>query len=110
MATAATEKLWTERIHAWRESGQTSDVFAQGKGFAASTLRLYASRLQVRPRVTPVMPRLVELVRRPAAMVAAGSPSQLLVEVGVVRVRVARGFDAVLLREVVTALGSGGAQ
>ncbi len=97
MATTATEALWSGRVQAWRESGLSAAEFARGKGLAASTLRLWSSRLR------PPLPRLVELVRRPSSAVVVSSP-ELVVEVGAVRVRVGRGFDAELLREVVVAL------
>lgn len=97
MATTATEALWSGRVQAWRESGVSAAEFARGKGFAASTLRLWSSR--VRP-----LPRLVELVRRPSAAAVVVSAPELVVEVGAVRVRVGRGFDAELLREVVAAV------
>ena len=29
-ATAATERMWTERVRSWRESGETAEAFAEG--------------------------------------------------------------------------------
>ena len=74
--------------------------FVRGRDFAASTLRYWASRL-ARPA-----PRFVRLTSAGTAAVA--TRSDLVVEVGGVRVRVAPGFDPALLAQVVGALGGGG--
>jgi hypothetical protein len=102
-ATPQTEALWQERVRAWREEGVTAEAFAAGKPFAASTLRYWASRLNrmEQPRFLRVIPR--------AASTSDVAKAELLVEVGGVRIRVARGFDGVLLADVVRAL-SGAAQ
>ena len=71
-------------------------MFAEGKGFAGSTLRFWATRLKSVPLSSA--PRIVQLVTRTA------TPAELLVEVGAARVRVGRGFDRELLVEVVGAL------
>lgn len=98
-ATASTAAIWSERVRAWRASGETASVFAEGKGFAGSTLRFWATRLKSAP--LPSAPRIVQLVARSAAAPAA---PELFVEVGAARVRVGRGFDRELLVEVVVAL------
>jgi hypothetical protein len=96
-ATTTTEEIWAKRVDAWRESGETTDVFAQGKGYAASTLRWWSSRLG---RVEK--PRFVQLVPKASvAQVDAG----VVVEVGHARIRVTAGFDTRLLAEVVATLG-----
>jgi hypothetical protein len=41
-----TEAKWAERVLEWRESGQAAEEFAEGRGFEASTLRFWASRLK----------------------------------------------------------------
>ena len=92
---ASTAALWSERVRAWRASGETASAYADGKGFAASTLRFWASRLNRMPSA----PRIVQLVPRPALVAA-----ELLVEVGAARVRVGRGFDRELLADVVATL------
>lgn len=89
--------MWAQRVRAWRTSGQTADQFAEGEGYAGSTLRWYASRLG---RGGP--PRFLQLVPRSAS---SAHEAGLLVEVGPARVRVMTGFDAKLLAEVVSALG-----
>lgn len=96
-STAQTEATWQQRVRAWREEGVTAEEFASGKPFAASTLRYWSSRLNRK-----VGPRWLRVVPRGAAgtTVDAG----LIVEVGGARVRIARGFDASLLADVVRAL------
>jgi len=89
--------MWTKRVEAWRASGETAEVFAQGKGFEGSTLRWWSSRLG-----RPERPRFVRLLPKACAgQVDAG----VVVEVGHARVRVKAGFDTKLLAEVVAALG-----
>lgn len=97
--TAATAAVWSDRVRAWRASGETANQFAEGKGFAGSTLRFWATRLKTAPASAPAMPRIVQLVTR-----RAEAGAELLVEVGAARVRVQRGFDRELLVEVVVAL------
>ncbi len=95
-ATASAETIWAERVRAWRESGEPATRFVRGKGFAAGTLRYWASRLSQSERA----PRIVPLVPKPTA-----PSSELVIEIGAARVRVGRGFDRALLAEVVSALG-----
>lgn len=49
----------------------------------------------------------VRLVAKSSSAAVAAS-SEIVLEVGAVRMRVARGFDRELLAEVIGALGSGG--
>ncbi len=98
----ATESKWVERVAAWRESGKTASVFAEGKDFEAATLRVWASRLKTQPSVRPRLP-MARVVRR----ASDDSPSAALeLAIGDARVVLRRGFDAELLREVVAALGA----
>lgn len=100
-----TEAKWAERVREWRAGGKSAEEFAEGQGFKASTLRVWASQLRRRTatdkeRATPApavrIARVV--VRRPA------DPS-MEIAVGSVRVVVRAGFDAGLLRQVIDALG-----
>jgi hypothetical protein len=92
-----TESIWRDRVRQWRESGETADQFAKGRGFAASTLRYWSRRLGRTEQA-----HFVRLV--PRAPARAPGPD-LVIEVGCARVRVAPGFDATLLTEVVRVLG-----
>ncbi|MFI4978387.1 MAG: IS66 family insertion sequence element accessory protein TnpA [Solirubrobacterales bacterium] len=104
-----TESKWAERIREWKASGQSAADYAQGRGFEASTLRWWASRIgrgavtgtsaTAKPKAAPRV-RLVRVV--PAAKPATRS---LTIRVGAAYVEVGAGFDRALLRELVDALG-----
>ncbi len=96
-AAAVSEAVWRERVKTWKASGQSAAEFVRGRGFAASTLRTWASRV-----APPAGSPFVRLVPKAAATVA---PTGLVVEVGGARVRVAPGFDPALLVAIVQALG-----
>jgi hypothetical protein len=95
----ATAVVWQERVAEWRASGETAEEFARGRGYAATTLRWWSSRLR---RETLVPPGFVRLV--PRAALPAEPASALVVEVGDARIRVTRGFDPALSARVVAAL------
>jgi hypothetical protein len=84
-------ETWAQRVAEWRASGQTAGEFAAGRGFAASTLRWWSSRLG---RQTPGWVRVV------ASKVAPRGAGSVELEVGAVRVHVRAGFDRALLAEV----------
>ncbi|HEU4322807.1 MAG TPA: hypothetical protein VFS21_06620 [Roseiflexaceae bacterium] len=95
-----TESLWAERVRAWRASGEPVAHFVRGRGDSASALRSWAQRLGP----TEPSPRFVRVVpSKPGP--AAGGSSELVLEVGAVRVRIAPGFDPALLADVLRALG-----
>jgi hypothetical protein len=83
-------------VTAWRASGMTLAQFAKSRGYSRSSLEKWART--VREERTAIEPKFVRLE-------IAGQP-ELVVEVGTVRIRVGRGFDASLLRDIVTALGA----
>ncbi len=102
---------WEERVAAWKASGLGSPEFCKGRGFSASGLRYWASRLRREgsaPMVkAPQAIRLGRVLRRlgPAPEAAVGTPESvlasplaraatpLLVECGGLRVVVLPGFD-----------------
>jgi hypothetical protein len=104
-----TETKWTERVRAWRSSGQTAREFAEGQEFKPSTLTYWASQLR---RSEPAeggaagkrMPH-VPMVRVVGKAAAAAREETLVVAVGMARIVVRVGFDRGLLREVVETLG-----
>jgi transposase len=113
----STEAKWAERVREWRSSGKTAEAFAEGRQFEASTLRYWASRLKVSavtgqadasrpaPKPTVAMARVVRgRGTRRAADVRTGG-GEIAISVGAARITVGRGFDPVLLRDVVVALG-----
>jgi hypothetical protein len=104
-----TESKWTERVQTWKSSGQSADDYAQGQGYAASTLRWWASRLGRRVSTEPgeAKPKAAPRVRMVRLVGAAkGASSSLTIRVGGAHVEVQAGFDRALLREVLYALGS----
>jgi hypothetical protein len=101
-ASVATRAKWQERVQAWRTSGESARAFAEKRGYAPATLRYWSSRLG-----TAEAPRFLRLVPKAPPATASASPSELVVEVGAARVRVAVGFDPALLADLVTALGGG---
>jgi hypothetical protein len=95
---ATTKQKWEARVRAWRTSGQDASSFAAGKGYEASTLRWWSSRLGRAEE--PV--RFVPVIARAPTSQAQGD---VVIEVGSARVRVTTGFDGALLAQVVRALG-----
>jgi len=111
-SSASTEALWSERVAAWRNSGESIAVFARGQDFSDSALRYWQARLsrlgkeERRPRIVPLVAKSQAPSAR--AVVAAATPSSdVVVEVGSARIRLSRGFDPEVLLSVVTALGGG---
>ena len=102
-----TESKWTERVREWRAGGLSAPEYAQGRGFEASTLRWWASRLDrgVMPAAAKAKPRV-----RIAPVRAAGGLDDRR-RLTMPR-RVGAGWRYVpvstpaLLRELVSALGS----
>ena len=96
MQNATTEAEWAERVAAWRESGQTATAFAEGKGFTGKQLGWWKGELG----------RRQQGVRLARVVPVKGARALLTVCVGRARVEVSTGFDRMLLREVVDALGA----
>ncbi len=111
-----TEAMWVDRIEEWTRSGQSAAEFAEGKPFTSGTLTWAASRLRngavgkskqrrSRPRGARKQKiQMSEVIRRPSRVAIA---EKLVLEIGGARVSVERGFDRLLLRDVVLALRGG---
>ncbi len=109
----STEAMWVERIEEWTRSGQSATEFAEGKPYTSGTLTWAASRLRTgargnskrrasRARVRrQAKIQMAEVVRRPSRAVVVES---LVLEIAGARVLVQRGFDRMLLRDVMLAL------
>jgi hypothetical protein len=100
--------VWAERIAAWRSSGLSAEKFCVGREFTVHSLRNWRRRQLEADRLRgPGSVKLarVEVVAKPTE-VAAVAPlwSGLAVEVGAVRVTVAREFDRAALAAVVDVL------
>jgi hypothetical protein len=97
----ATLNEWTARVVAWRRSGETAEVYSRGRGFAASTLRWYSSRLGASVgAASPAQEPRTAMVR--VGVVRSREP--IVLEVDDVRVHVPEGVDAATLRTVLDAL------
>ncbi len=119
MQTRKSAGQWGELVSAWEASGVSADVFAREHGVVGSTLRWWRTELGRRARKEPHRrpPKrpslttasgvaLARVVRPGDASAAADAGGAVGVLVGGARVVVERGFDGVLLREVVRALGA----
>lgn len=104
-----TETKWKKRVEDWRESGQTSAEYCQGKGFAANTLLHWSSRLGALTveEATRAEPEGVRIARVIRPVVEREAETPVVVEVGGARVQVRRGCDAEALRQVLGMLGGG---
>lgn len=125
-----TEAKWTERVEQWRASEKSAEEYAQGRGFEASTLRYWASRLKTKPPQGPMPPassvataepkhrdgvRVVRIRRSKASVPVAAAISHaadvanaaVWIAIGAARIEVRPGFDRRLLLDVVDALGGG---
>jgi len=111
MANAAE---WTERVAAWRASGQTADEFCAGRDFACRTLLRWSSELgltAVGPtirlaRVEPVPKKpeiaLARVIRTRAPVEVPGAAVVIVVDGA--RVEVGRGASREVLTMVLNAL------
>src|ERR1035438_3775916 len=93
MTVKATAAEWTERVRAWRESGQSAPEFAEGKGYSEKLLRWWGSELARRERQKPRV-QFARVVRAPPASVP------LTVAIGAARIEVSAGFDRAPLRDM----------
>jgi len=84
---SATE--WAEICHEYRASGQSAEVFAQGRGLKSSTLLWWSSRLRQELDATEVAHRSFVEVVTPEP---APARPRTLVRVGEVEVEFAEGL------------------
>jgi hypothetical protein len=83
-----------QEVAGWRESGTSAREYARARGYSVQSLERWA-------KAHGESARFVRLE------VARPSPRELAVQVGAARIVVACGFDAELLRAVVSALSAG---
>lgn len=109
------EAKWTARVEAWKKSGLTSKEFSEGKGYAASTLQYWASRLRrgrgwhrtdsdEKAQGDRAI-RIAQVVRVAPMPQSSEVETPIVIETGGVRVSVRRGFDGGALREVLSVIG-----
>jgi hypothetical protein len=114
MQTRKSAAQWGELVSAWEASGITADVFASKHGIAGSSLRWWKTELARRsrhepPRRPPRRPTAttassVALARVVRPTEATGGRCGVCVLAGDARIVVEPGFDARLLRDVISAL------
>jgi hypothetical protein len=114
MAETSTTAVWVERVDAWRASGERAEVFSRRAGYAANTLRWWASKLKRELGASESPPpqaevRIARVVRASVAEVPAQPVVIEVVHAGV-RISVEAGTDRAALAMVLEVLGVGGAR
>lgn len=89
-----------ESVSAWRASGKSAAAFARSLDVSVSSLQRWATEAKKDQARGPI----VAFAR--VSVVPQAAPSSIVVEVGQARLAVQRGFDAALLRQIVSALSS----
>lgn len=113
MESSTTTEIWLERVAAWRASGERAETFSRRGGYAANTLRWWASKLK-REMVAPPVPapaavQLARVVRTPPVAPAAPRGHAIvleLVDTGV-RIAVEPGADPTTLAMVIDVVRGG---
>jgi transposase len=104
------QATWKRRVAEWRASGLTAAEFAAERDFAPATLSWWAWRLgsgalpERRAADGPQPSGFIRVVT--ARPVPAVDESTVVVEIGVARVRVARGVDRDVFETVVAVLAA----
>ena len=108
MESSTTTDIWVERVAAWRASGEHAETFSRRGGYAASTLRWWASKLKREMAAPPAAASAVQLARVVRTSRAVEAQPQApavrtivleLVEAGV-RIAIEPGADATTLAMV----------
>ena len=116
-STSTTTEIWSQRVEAWRASGERAESFSRRDGYAASTLRWWASKLKrdlgappiAAPPAEPPEVRIARVVRaEPPRTPTPRSPLITLdvVQAGI-RIGVEVGADRATLAMVLDVLGVG---
>jgi uncharacterized protein YcbX len=110
--SASTTEVWIERVTAWRASGERAETFSRREGYAANTLRWWASKLRHELAAMPTSPevriaRVVRTSKQPTDVTTQGSITLDVVQAGV-RISVETGADRATLAMVLEVLGVGG--
>ncbi|MUG73015.1 IS66 family insertion sequence hypothetical protein [Paenibacillus sp. JMULE4] len=94
------QEIWTKRIAAYQESGQTMKTWCAGQNLTVHQLKYWLYKAQ-RPHS-----RAASSATFRAVAVTAPEPEndRLWIQVGSARIAVRPGFDPHLLRDVVAAL------
>ena len=111
--TSSTTEVWTQRVGAWRASGERAETFSRREGYAASTLQWWASKLKrdlAPPEATSSRAsevRLARVIRTEATAAPTLRGHTITLEVGNAGVRIAiePGADPATLAMVLDVLG-----
>lgn len=79
---STTTEVWSQRVEAWRASGERAEAFSRHEGYAASTLRWWSSKLKrelaapadARARAVTPEVRLARVIRTAPPPVAVAAP------------------------------------
>jgi hypothetical protein len=107
MESSPTTEIWVERVAAWRASGEKAEAFSRANGYAANTLRWWASKLKREMAVASPSVQLARVVRRPAVTEPRSHTIVLEVDSAGVRVVVEPGADAATLAMVLDIVRGG---
>jgi hypothetical protein len=112
MESSTTTEIWVERVAAWRASGEQAETFSRRAGYAASTLRWWASKLKremAAPAAAAPVVQLARVVRTPPAVTSESSVRTIVLEVVDVGIRIAvePGADPATLAMVLDVVRGG---
>lgn len=113
MESSTTTQIWVERVAAWRASGEAAETFSRRGGYAASTLRWWASKLKREMAAPPAAPapavQLARVVRTPAVTSTEARARAIVVEVvdAGVRIAIEPGADPATLAMVLDVVRGG---
>lgn len=112
---STTTEMWIERVSAWRASGERAETFSARAGYAASTLRWWASKLKQELAALPATAtrevRLARVVRTPSSpdVVSAARGHAITIDMvhAGVRIGIEAGADRATLAMVLDVIGLG---
>jgi hypothetical protein len=108
MSDTATK--WRQRVASWRASGETAETYSTGRGFTASSLRYWASRLRREDAIAGPVVRLAQVVRTQSTQWDEAPRGAVVIELldARARITVASDTDRAVLATVLEVLDQGG--
>src|SRR5215510_4072279 len=91
MSNTATK--WRQRVAGWRASGETAKTYSTGRGFTASSLHYWASRLRREGAIAGPVVRLAQVVRTPSTQRDEAPRGAVVIELLAARARVTVASD-----------------
>jgi hypothetical protein len=105
----ATRTEWSERVAAWRSSGQSAEDFCRGREYTAKKLHWWCWHLRQAGKQKSLRGAgvgLARVVRKPPEPSPLAAGSVLVVHLGEARVEVGPGADSASIAAVFGALSS----